>query len=166
MIEQRFCTNCGVGIEAGSSFCSSCGHAAGDATAVTGATYAGFWIRMAAWLIDGVILFVVQGLVELTPVGLFALLISPVYGVLFIGLKGQTPGKMALGITVVNADGNVPGIGRAIMREIVGKIISTVALLLGYFWIGLDRRKRAWHDYIGGTYLVRKPAVTAVDDAV
>ena len=121
---------------------------------------------MAAWLIDGVILFVVQGLVELTPVGLFALLISPAYGVLFIGLKGRTPGKMVLGITVVNAGGNVPGIGRAIMREIVGKVISTVALLLGYFWIGLDRRKRAWHDYIGGTYVVRKPAVTAVDDAV
>ena len=166
MTEQQFCTNCGTQFESGSSFCSSCGHAASGVAAVTQAIYAGFWLRVAAWLIDGVILFVVQGLVESTPVGLFALLISPVYGVLFIGLKGQTPGKMVLRITVLNADGNVPGIGRAILREIIGKFVSAIVLLLGYIWIGLDPRKRGWHDYIGGTYVLRKPAVTAGHDAV
>lgn len=169
MAEQRFCTNCGARIESGSYFCYSCGHAAGNAAAVTQAAYAGFWLRVAAWLIDIIITSVVHFLVSVTPVGFVALLfpeIYAVYGVLFIGLKGQTPGKRVLGIMVVNADGNVPGIGRAILREIIGKFVSAIALSLGYIWIGIDARKRGWHDYIGGTYVIRKPAARAADDAV
>ena len=83
-------------------------------------------------------------------------LFSLFYYVLFIGLKGQTLGKMALGIQVVDAHGNVPGIWRAILREIIGKLISTIVIFLGFLWVIWDPRKRGWHDYIGGTFVVRK----------
>ena len=77
--------------------------------------------------------------------------------VLFTGLKGQTLGKMALGIRVIDAKGDVPSIGRAALREIVGKFVSAIVILLGYLWVGWDPRKRGWHDHIAGTYAVRAP---------
>ena len=34
--------------------------------------------------------------------------------------------------------------------------IAALALLIGYLWIIWDPRKRGWHDYIGGTFVVRR----------
>ena len=82
------------------------------------------------------------------------------YYVALTGLKGQTLGKMALGIMVVNAQGEAPGIRRAAFREIVGKLVSEIAIFLGYLgylWIGWDRKKRGWHDHIASTHVVRAP---------
>ncbi len=77
------------------------------------------------------------------------------YFVLFTGLKGQTPGKMVVGLRVVDDRGNVPGIARAIMREVVGKFISGLVLNLGYLWVIWDGQKQGWHDKIADTYVVR-----------
>ncbi len=74
---------------------------------------------------------------------------------LFTGLNGQTPGKMLIGIKVVDEQGNVPGLGRAALREIVGKTVSTIPFFLGFLWIGLDRRKQGWHDKLARTSVVR-----------
>ena len=72
----------------------------------------GFWIRFPAAWIDSVLTVLVAAILDAIAVfqGLGALL-SVLYYVLFTGLKGQTLGKMALRIKVVNAQGNVPGIG-------------------------------------------------------
>ena len=117
----------------------------------------GFWIRFPAAWIDSVLTVLVAAILE--PIGglqgLGALL-SVLYYVLFTGLKGQTLGKMALGIKVVDAKGDVPGVGRAALREIVGKFVSAIVILLGYLWVGWDRQKRGWHDHIAGTYVIRK----------
>ena len=77
------------------------------------------------------------------------------YHWLFIGLKGQTLGKMAVGIKVVNARGSIPGLGDAALREILGKIVSTIVICLGFLWIIWDGRKQGWHDKIAKTYVVR-----------
>ena len=107
-------------------------------------------------MIDGV-LTVVAGAVIGAIIGIPFLpsLLFIVYYVLLTGLKGQTLGKMALGIVVVNGQGEVQGIGRAALREIVGKFVSAIVILLGFFWIGWDKEKRGWHDHISGTYVVR-----------
>jgi uncharacterized RDD family membrane protein YckC len=115
----------------------------------------GFWIRLLAWLIDAVVIAAANLLLARAGLNIFTFFVAPIYGVLFIGFKGQTIGKMALGIKVIDAEGNVPGLWRAILREIVGKFISGLALGLGYAWIGWDSHKRGWHDHIGGTYVVR-----------
>ena len=86
---------------------------------------------------------------------LLAYIAYPVYYVALTGLKGQTLGKMALGIMVVNAQGEAPGIRRAAFREIVGKFASEIAIFLGYLWVGWDLEKRGWHDHIAKTYVVR-----------
>jgi uncharacterized RDD family membrane protein YckC len=77
-----------------------------------------------------------------------------VYLVLMTGLKGQTLGKMAVGIRVVREDGSVPGLGYAALREVVGKFASTIALFLGFLWIARDPEKRGWHDHIAGTRVI------------
>ena len=74
---------------------------------------------------------------------------------LFTGLKGQTPGKMAVGIKVVDARGEKPGLGVAALREILGKLISGLIFCLGYLLIAIDKEKRGFHDDIAGTHVVK-----------
>jgi len=73
-------------------------------------------------------------------------------------LRGQTLGKMLLRIQVVDAGGNVPPWPRAVARELLRGVISLALFPLGllYLWVALDTRKRGLHDYLGGSYVVRK----------
>ncbi len=159
------CPQCGTEIRASAAFCPGCGtavesHAAQvasiGASDQAGVEYMGFWIRLAASIVDSVILSLVQIILSLIGLSVISLFVGLVYGVLFIGLRGQTPGKMALRIIVVDEHGNVPGIRRAIIREIPGKFISTIFILLGYLWIIRDPRKRGWQDHMSGTFVIRK----------
>ena len=90
------------------------------------------------------------------PGGFTGLVLPVLYYVLLTGLRGQTVGKMALGIRVVRSDGQVPGLGYAVLREVVGKFVSVIALFLGFLWIAWDRERQGWHDMIAGTHVVRK----------
>jgi uncharacterized RDD family membrane protein YckC/RNA polymerase subunit RPABC4/transcription elongation factor Spt4 len=164
-IKPGTCAHCGAALTPDLRFCPICGSAAAstateEAVEAVGARadaeYMGFWIRMAAWLIDVIVLSIIQFVLEQIGLSPVAWVIGIPYAILFIGLKGQTPGKIALGIQVVDRQGNIPGIGRAILREIVGKLASAIVILLGFLWISWDRNKRGWHDHIGGTYVVRK----------
>ena len=163
---RSFCSHCGERINAGVCFCPACGSVVGAEAAPTTdlglavqaeVEYMGFWVRFVACVIDSVLVSAAGAVLGWLGLGFFSLFVGWVYGVLFIGLKGQTPGKMALRIKVVDAQGKVPGIGRAILREIIGKFVSAIVILLGYLWVGWDPRKRGWHDHIGGTYAVRAP---------
>ncbi|MCH8205891.1 MAG: RDD family protein [Chloroflexi bacterium] len=88
-------------------------------------------------------------------VKLLILLYPWLYYSVFTGLRGQTPGKMVLGIKVVRGDGQLPGLGCAVFRETVGKTVSTIVLFLGFLWIALDRHEEGWHDKIAGTHVIR-----------
>jgi uncharacterized RDD family membrane protein YckC len=112
---------------------------------------ASFGRRLGAAFIDGVLVFFIGFLT----VRLAFPLVLWLYSWLFIGLKGQTLGKMAFGIKVVNYQGDKPGLGVAALREIPGKLVSGMALLLGFLWVIWDRRKQGWHDKIAKTYVVR-----------
>ena len=113
---------------------------------------AGFWRRFAAALIDGIILGIVQAILGalLDSAGaLYAIstVIGWAYGtILEGGPRGQTVGKMALGIRVIdfNAGGSI-GYGRALVRQLV-KIVSGLVILLGYLWMLWDRENQCWHD--------------------
>ena len=172
--DEIFCSNCGSLASRDSNFCPSCGTPIQEgvaepppvyeaAAAQASVEYMGFWIRLLAVIIDSFLVGVVDGiLTAITGVPFLGLPIPYLYYVLFTGLKGQTLGKMALRIQVVDAQGNVPGLGRAALREIVGKLVSGLVILLGFFWIGWDRQKRGWHDHIARTYVVRKQRESAI----
>ncbi len=70
--------------------------------------------------------------------------------------KGKTPGKWLVGIRAVDkSNGDLPGLGRMLVREFPGKWISQFFLGLGYFWAIFDKDNQAWHDKIAGTVVVR-----------
>ena len=130
--------------------------------------YASRWLRFFAWIIDGVVIAIVMfvlwlaGLVGADSVedfgasdGLVNALVTFVYYVAMTAAFGATLGKMALGMRVADADGNRPGVGAVLMREVVGKILSALVILIGFFWILVDDRRQGWHDKIGGTFVVK-----------
>jgi uncharacterized RDD family membrane protein YckC len=124
--------------------------------------YGGFWIRFVAAFLDSLIIGIPAGitqfvLVYFTGMRSLSYLVSLAAAVLVIyldGIKGGTPGKLILGMRIVNEKGEFIGIPMAILRYI-GKILSSLILFIGYFMIGWDARKQGLHDKIAKTYVVK-----------
>lgn len=85
---------------------------------------------------------------------LLNLAIGCAYETFFIARLGATPGKMALGLKVVRPDGGPISAGRAAGRYFA-KIISSMILMIGYIMAGFDSQKRALHDMICDTRVVK-----------
>lgn len=77
-----------------------------------------------------------------------------VYYLLFWSKGGQTPGKMALRLKIITADGSNIKIGRAILRYF-GYLVSGLMLGIGYLWIIWDKKKQGIHDKIAGSYVIK-----------
>ena len=77
------------------------------------------------------------------------------YETWFIGKFAATPGKMACRIKVVNADGSRVSYLKALGRYFA-KILSGIALLIGYIMVAFDSEKRGLHDHICNTRVIRK----------
>jgi uncharacterized RDD family membrane protein YckC len=135
--------------------------------------YGGFWIRFVAVLIDGIALLIVElALQRLTgprisspaDIGLamgalgmnfmINVAIGMLYESFFLVQYGATPGKMIFKLKVITPDGGGISWGRAIGRHFA-KYLSGITLLIGYIMAGFDSEKRALHDYIAGTRVIR-----------
>lgn len=113
----------------------------------------GFWKRLIATLLDFVLVAVVFGIVSK------GLLVPPawfVYHVVMWWWKGTTIGGIVFGLKIVREDGRPLTLGVAFVRSLAS-LFSLIALGLGFFWAGWSREKRAWHDRIAGTLVVRMP---------
>lgn len=81
-----------------------------------------------------------------------------IYGIVFLIMAhfGSSVGKRMFGIKVVKADGGQPGcITGVLLREIIGRFISSFTFMLGYIWIILDDKRQGWHDKIAETYVIQ-----------
>jgi len=145
--------------------------------------YAGFWLRFVAKLIDYVVMRIVTLPLEFLPIGMMSSLpkdpstwvnvltpdallsavmpmffITVVLWVLYIGFFlgrfGATPGKLALGLKVVREDGSAIEYGRAFGRALA-EILSLVMCFIGYIISAFDAQKRALHDHIASTRVIR-----------
>ncbi|MGK2905660.1 MAG: RDD family protein [Desulfuromonadales bacterium] len=136
---------------------------------------AGFWIRVVACMLDFFLLGIVQAglslLISLVidmlgiategnpavnmVIWLFGASLSIGYAVFFTGYCGQTPGKMALRIMVIRTDGSPVTYGRAVLREVLGKFISSLLLGIGYLMVIFDNQKQGLHDKIADTYVIK-----------
>lgn len=138
---------------------------------------AGFLHRFIAWLIDIIIVVIIQFIItaiigapllfkriyynpaeiaaRYSAMWLITLLVGIAYFVYFWGSSGATPGKMALGIKVIGTDGTMPiGYPKAFVRYI-GYIISSIICMLGHILILVDEDNQALHDKIASTYVVK-----------
>jgi uncharacterized RDD family membrane protein YckC len=149
----------------------------------TGMVYASFWNRVGAFLIDSTILAIVGGAVQSTVMGPFFTLpavkpgaapsldalgsllgvlglvtllnmaIAACYEGIFVGKMAATPGKMAVGLRVVRADGSGVTMARGFGRYFA-KFISSMTLLIGYIMIAFDAERRGLHDMICDTRVI------------
>lgn len=128
--------------------------------------YAGGGSRFLAAIIDLVVIMVVSfilGLIIALTLGkngeilgnLLSIVINIGYFVFYQAMNGQTLGKKAMKIKVVDLSGNKPTIMTFFLREIIGKLISTIILLIGYLMILWDGKKQGLHDKIAGTVVIR-----------
>jgi uncharacterized RDD family membrane protein YckC len=119
---------------------------------------AGFWRRFASAFVDGILLGIINLILEsaLKGAGIgLALLVSAAYFTsLEGGASGQTVGKRALGIRVISlGDGGPIGYGRGFIRWI-GRYVSAIVFFLGYFWMLWDKESQCWHDKFAGDVVV------------
>ena len=134
--------------------------------------YAGFWRRLVAAIIDGILVSIVTliigGVLRLNsglPTGpgsdnFLANLINLIIGWIYYAAmesseKQATLGKMAIGIQVTDLEGNRISFGRATGRYFA-KILSAIILLIGYIMAGFTARKQALHDMLAGCLVVKK----------
>jgi uncharacterized RDD family membrane protein YckC len=73
---------------------------------------------------------------------------------LFWAYKSATPGKLILKLRIVDAKtGEKPSTAQWLLRYL-GYYLSAVVFMLGFIWVGLDRRKQGWHDKIARTVVI------------
>jgi len=149
--------------------------------------YAGFVVRVLAFLIDVAVLAIftvplaAAGLVGIKAglftigasaplgteetleslVGIAWLAMAGIYFTVLHRGHGQTIGKAAFGISVRSA-ATLGAIGtfRSLVRTL-GYVVSSTFFGLGFLIVALSRRKRGWHDLLAGTCVVRLAAEEA-----
>lgn len=176
------CPKCGATNEDAVVFCGKCGHnihtavaaQPPQAPAAAQVTYAGFWKRVGAHLIDAIIVGVGSGLVGGIIVAAgdggvdegFTTFDLTVNGISFIGgwlyyafmessPRKATLGKMALGIVVTDYDGKQISFAKATGRYF-GKLISAIIILIGFLMVAWTEKKQGLHDMMAGTLVVNE----------
>ena len=145
---------------------------------------ADFWIRTGAILLDGIFFYLLwngikhtfssMGPAVVAYFNLNAILPLPMeqivpffihvaHGFLYfsyfcatLAQFGGSPGKLLLGLRVVDAKtGGKLHFGRAIVRELFGKVLSTLPLAIGWGMVLIRTDMRALHDLVAGTTVKR-----------
>jgi len=86
---------------------------------------------------------------------LVSLILTFAYEVYFVGHFGGTPGKLLLRMQIVRSDFSRLTYGRAAIR-FFGKMLSDLTMYIGYLLIGFDPQRRALHDYIADTRVIKR----------
>lgn len=123
---------------------------------------AGWWLRVGATIIDGLVLIIPNILLDFAfgragEYGLGQVLFAA-YTIIMLGRLGQTVGNMAVHTRAVDAvSGEIPGYGKAAIRWLVLLVLNITVIggLLNIFWPLWDRRNQTLHDKAAGTLVVR-----------
>jgi uncharacterized RDD family membrane protein YckC len=133
--------------------------------------YAAFGQRAVALLFDWLIVIVISMPIIVVAFGadyfsldplrrLWDVVFTLIVAVVVIGFWrycGATPGKLAVGVKIVDArTGGAPSTGRLVLR-LACYLVSALPLYVGFLWAAFDRRRQAWHDKIAGTVVVQDP---------
>jgi uncharacterized RDD family membrane protein YckC len=112
---------------------------------------AGFWIRLAATVLDFILLIWVLPVAERWFVPIWVS-----YHVALWTWKGTTIGGIVCGLKIIRLDGRPVEFTVALVRSLAS-VFSFAALGLGFFWVGWTRDRMAWHDRVAGTTIVKLP---------
>lgn len=155
-------------------------------------TYAGFWLRFVAFIIDSIIVYVIQAFVFVPFLGFLGLSIAArsqnmqnmsdaeamglvgmvmatlgiaalisfalgiLYGAFMESSKYQaTVGKLALGLSVTDIDGQKLDFVKALLRNL-GKLLSGFIFFIGYIMVAFTEKSQGLHDMMANTLVVKK----------
>jgi uncharacterized RDD family membrane protein YckC len=144
--------------------------------------YAGFWRRVAAALLDGLVVGIVTVPLSLAlsggnDVGSDSMTYSPAassistaiswlyYAFMESSARQATLGKMALGIVVTDLEGRRIGFGKATGRYFA-KILSFLIIGIGFLMVAFTQRKQGLHDILAGTLVIKGQAASPAQSAV
>ena len=164
VIDEDYCTNCGASLVESENI-----------------KYAGFWIRFAAYFIDGIIIGIPVGFIAFI-LGIFSmtssndvntsayagslliidifllfasLMISTLYYAGMNASKWQgTLGKMIVGIKITDLNGQRISFGRSLGRFFAA--ILSIIFFIGYIMTAFTEKKQSLHDIIASTVVVYK----------
>lgn len=191
---QLRCPKCESNIPEGAAYCPVCGQQLASPAseeqanpapisipkAHSSVAYAGFWLRLVAYVIDALVLGVFVGFAILMPLmqgagipkdnpwvlvtgqsrQIFAInmLITMAAWLYWAVLESSpwqaTVGKKLLGLEVTDLEGRRITFARASGRYF-GKILSTIILCVGYLMAGFTEKKQALHDILAGCLVKR-----------
>ncbi len=128
-----------------------------------GGQLAGWWYRVGATIIDGVVLaipdFVIRAAVPNAGGYLLSLAVSAAYITIMLAKRGQTVGNIAVGTRVVYAQTGGPvTYGRALGRwaaEAAMVALLFIPWIVDILWPLWDARKQTLHDKIANTVVLR-----------
>ena len=90
---------------------------------------------------------------------LLGMILSLAYEVFFVGRFGGTPGKLLLHLRIVRSDFSRVTYSRAAIR-FFGLLISDLTMYIGYIMVAFDPQRRALHDYIADTRVIKRDRPT------
>lgn len=134
--------------------------------------FAGFWIRVAASIVDSLLIMLltlpllsaIYGVDYWTTSamssGIWDTLISyilpAVVVILFWIYKSATPGKMLFKLEVISLGDNKKISSMQAIGRYLGYFPAMIVLFLGFIWVAFDKRKQGWHDKMANTAVVKK----------
>lgn len=142
--------------------------------------YSGFWVRGAGYIIDGFIVGLLVMVIGM-PISVIVSMITALIGSSILAAIGQmfssliglaiawgyfifmthqyqaTLGKMAIGVKVLTDDGtNKLTLGKVVLRETIGKFVSSFIFGIGYIVAAFTKKKQGLHDFIASSSVVYK----------
>ncbi len=142
---------------------------------------AGFFVRLAAYIIDGILLGIVLGCIRMpfwiasfvfpnafwrqdilftfSWIDLITYAIIALYFIILTYVTGATLGKKLLNIQVISGVNEKLTKTQVVYRETVGRYLTTVLTFIGYLLIPIDKEKRALHDVLADTKVVYAPKI-------
>ena len=157
-----FCPKCSTSNDDRAKFCQSCGTGFQPKPPQPGAvlvgSYAGFWARFVAWLIDAIIVLVASGIIASVTfgVGVFVGFVAPwLYEAFMLSSEWQaTVGKRAMSMVVTRADGTPLTFARATGRHFAKYISGPCTLGIGFIIAAFTTNKQALHDMMADTLVI------------
>ena len=138
--------------------------------------YAGFFVRLSAYIIDCIIVgialliiripkfiiymmnpdifFVKPILFKFSIFDIVIYLLGLTYFVLMTYYCGATLGKKLFKLKVCKTTDEKLSLFTVIYRESIGRYLSALILFIGYIMIGVDSKKRGLHDILSDTLVV------------
>jgi uncharacterized RDD family membrane protein YckC len=131
--------------------------------------YAGFWIRVVAYIIDVVILGMGLWIIALpfqrSPeegggTSAIGAILQIVLGFLYMPVLWSSPmqatiGQRICGLRLIRPGGNRISFARGIAR-MLAMILSGMLLCIGYLMVAFTECKQGLHDMLAGTYVVKE----------